>query len=210
MAILQIPITKAGRSIEVETTSIPDEMYTLALAEGLKILLNAKMSKITVAKLEGEALEAARSAAYDKAQENFTALMAGKLSKGRKTTAKAGISREVQTEALRLAKAIVKDEIRAAGMRPSMVAASEITAYAKTVLENDTSLYETAKANLAARSDIKPKVTLSFKEDPKLVAKAEKAAEEKKAAKKGTISAKQAGMVKPRAKPGRESHPTAH
>ena len=39
MAILKIPVTKAGnRQIEIDTASIPDEMYNLAVEEGLKIL----------------------------------------------------------------------------------------------------------------------------------------------------------------------------
>ena len=59
MAILRIPVTKAGnKAIEVNTdTDIPDAMYQLALEEGLKVLLNKGMSKISTKGLEGEALD---------------------------------------------------------------------------------------------------------------------------------------------------------
>lgn len=211
MAIVQVPISKSGgRKVSVDTKDLPDEIYSLALYEGLKVFLNARMSKITTAKLEGEALAEAHEAAFAKAEENLGMLLAGKATKAeRGSTAKAdGVSREVMTEALRLAKAIVKDEIRNAGLRPSMVPAAEITAYAKQVLEADASLIDKAKETIAARAGVKPKLQLNFAEDPKLVAKAEKAKAEKKAA-SGTISAKQAGRVVPRRsgpKPGRETH----
>lgn len=211
MAILQIPISKSGgKKISVDTSSLPDEIYSLAVYEGLKVFLNARMSKITTAKLDGEALAEAHTAAYAKAEENLGMLLAGKATKAeRGSAAKAdGVSREVMTEALRLAKAIVKDEIRAAKLRPSMVPAAEITAYAKQVLEADPSLIEKAKETIAARAGVKPKLKLNFAEDPKLVAKAEKAKAEKKTA-SGTLSATQAGRVVPRRggpKPGRESH----
>ena len=85
MAILRIPVTKAGnKPIEVDTdTDLPDAMYQLALEEGLKILLNKGMSKIATKGLKGDDLEGAKTAAYAKAVENFTALKEGKIRKGR-------------------------------------------------------------------------------------------------------------------------------
>lgn len=208
MAIVNIPISKAGgKKIAIDSSALPDAIYSTALYEGLKVLMNARMSKITTAKLEGEALDAAHAAAWAKAEENLTMLLSGKATKVERgaSTKAAGISREVQTEAMRLAKAIVKDEIRAAKLRPSMVPAAEITAYAKQFLEADPSIYEKAKENIANRAGIKPKVQLNFTEDPKLVAAAEKAKAERKTERQ--LSAKQAGKVVPRrAKPGRESH----
>lgn len=205
---VQIKISKAAQSIPVDIDKLPQEIFNLAVMEGLQVLLNAKMSKITTAKLEGEALASARAAALAKAQENLAELYDGKATKRARAAAKAdGVSREVMTEAMRLARAIVKDELRANNIRPSLVAASEITAAAKQVIEATPSIIEQARANLEGRTHIKPSVTLALKEDPKLV----KAADEKKAAAKAErqLSAKQAGKVAPRRsapKPGKESH----
>jgi hypothetical protein len=198
MAILNIPVTKAGKPIAVDTdTDLPDSMYTLALQEGLKVLLNKGMSKITTAKLEGAELEAAKEAAYAKGLENFEAVKAGKVKSGRaaKTTADGKkVTGIVMTEARRLAKEVVKNEIKAAGMKISHVEASEITKAANALIEADPSFIEQATANIEARAAVKSKVDISalIHESPKLV----QAAEARKA--KAPLSAKQAGKAAPR------------
>jgi hypothetical protein len=208
MTVLNIPITKAGnRKIEVDTTSIPEEMYLLALEEGLKVLLNKKMSKITTAKLEGDDLAKAQEAAFTQGTANYNDLMAGKLRKGRAgpTTADGKkVPGVVMTEARRLAKEVVKNEIRAAGMKISHVEASEITKAANALIEADPSFIASATANIEARAQVKPSVDIKslIHESPKLV----KAAEEAKAARKTQLSAKQAGKVAPR----KGSAPTAN
>lgn len=200
MAILQIPITKAGnKPIPVETDTLGDAMVELIYREGLKVLLNAKMSKVSVAKLVGKDLEDAQAAAYEIGMKNFAALEAGTIVKGRTAAAKSGVPAEVRTEAMRLARAIVKDEARNAGLRPSLIPASEITAAAKQVLEDNPDLFAKAQENIDNRKSVTPKISLGgLKEDAKLV----KAADEKKAAaaaaRKSTLSAKQAGKVAPR------------
>jgi hypothetical protein len=202
MAILRIPITKAGnKPIEVDTdTDIPDAMYQLALEEGLKILLNKGMSKIATKGLEGDDLEGAKAAAFAKAEENFASLKEGKIKKGRATaTDKNGgkVSGVVMTEARRLAKEVVKNEIRAAGMKISHVEASEITKAANALIAADPSFIETATANIEARAAKKVSgvdIASLIHESPKLV----QAAEARKAASKTTLSAKQAGKAAPR------------
>lgn len=201
MAILRIPVTKAGnKPIEVDTdTDIPDAMYQLALEEGLKILLNKGMSKITTKGLEGDELTNAKDAAYAKGVENFEALKAGKIKKGRAgATSKDGtkVPGVVMTEARRLAKEVVKNEIRAAGMKISHVEASEITKAANALIAADPSFIETATANIEARAVKKISVDISslIHESPKLVA----ATEARKAAGKAVLSKTQAGKAAPR------------
>lgn len=205
MTIFAVPITKAGnKTIDIESDTLSDAMHKLIFQEGLKVVLNkgAGMSKVTVAKLEGEALEKARAAAYAIGEKQAEALRAGTLKVGRQTKAK-GVSGAVMTEARRLAKAVVKDMIRDAGMKISHVPAKEITEAANKLIEQDKAFIEQATANLAAR-EAQPKPTLDIKslisESPKLVAAA--ATKKAKDKKDAPLSAKQAGQTAPRAKGG--------
>lgn len=196
MAILSIPVTKGKASVEINTNTIPEGMYAAALAAGLKVLINGGASKIT--KEAYPDAEEMKTAAMAKAQERVEAINAGTLKIPGTKAAKSGVSGAVMTEAMRLARNLVKDTIKKAGHKISHYEASEITKAAKALLADDPSLIETAKANLDARSEIKVgiKITDIIKESPALVAKAEA----KKAEKKTTLSAKQAGKVQPHAK----------
>lgn len=201
MAILSIPVTKGKATVDIDTDGIPQDVYEYALAEGLKVLVNRGMSKITTKGLEGAELDKAKAAAMAKAQENVEAIKAGKVRKtgGAKKT---GVSGAVNTEAMRLARNLIKDEMKRVGIKLAHVSASEITAAAKEYLATDPSLIETAKANLEARQkvDVGAKINLKslLKEDPELVAKAE--ARKAKAKADAPLSAKQAGKFKARAK----------
>ena len=220
MAILQIPITKAGKGVTFsvdtdEINELPAEVFARIVEEGMKVLLNSRMSKLEApSKLEGAALESLKAKALELAEKNLSDLKAGKLVK-RSASAKAStVDRAVMTEALRLAKEVVKNEIRKAGEKPSHYAASQITAMAKEVLEADDSYLVTAKANIDSRTAIVvPKITIQ-KPDAKKVAKLEA----DKAAKKTQLSAKQAGLPgkgkvpprKPMTAAQAEGHHTAH
>lgn len=208
MASLQIPITKAGnKKIEVDTDVLPLEMYQLVVEEGLKVVLNKKMSKIMVKGLADEKLAEAQQAAMDIATKNLADLMEGKVRRGR-AAAGTKVAGVVMTEARRLAKEIVKNEIRAAGIKVSHVEASEITKLANQLIEADPSLIETAKANIEARKETKVSINIAslVHVSPKLVAKAEA----EKEAKKSTLSKTQAGKVAPRkAKAGATATATA-
>ena len=208
MATLNIPITKAGKNVtfEVDTDVFNTLMETntaLALelvAEGFKAILNKRMTTgfDAPSKLEGKALEEQKAAALSKAQQNLDDFIAGKLS-SRKASGKAkGVERAVMTEAMNLARSVVKDRIRKAGKRPSLVATKDITAAAKKLVEADESFIETAKATIAERAKVQTEVDLDdfIKEDATLVAKADKA----KAERKSQLSAKQAGKPASRAK----------
>lgn len=207
MATLNIPITKAGKGVNFELdTDVFNQLMTdnpeLALevvAEGFKTILNKRMTTgfDAPSKLEGKALEDQKAAALAKAQQNLDDFVAGKLST-RKAGGKAkGVERAVMTEAMNVAKAVVRDRIRKAGKRPSLVAAKDITAAAKRLVEADESFIENAKATIAERAKVQTSVNLDdlIKEDATLVAKADKA----KAERKAQLSAKQAGKPSKRA-----------
>ena len=95
-----------------------------------------------------------------------------------------------------LAKEVVKNEIRAAGMKISHVEASEITKAANALIAADPAFIETATANIEARAAQKVNVDISslIHESPKLV----QAAEARKAASKAVLSKTQAGKAAPR------------
>lgn len=202
--IFRIPIIKSkGDFVEVNAYAVPDTMMDLIFAEGLKALVNAKMSKITTAKLEGEALEKAKADARAIAETNVAAILAGTFTKGRpsaNTTADGTkIPAEVVAEARRLARNAIKDAMRAANIKISHVPVKEITSSANELIQKDPRYYEMAAANIAKRKEQPLPVDIAsmVKVDPKLVAKAEA----EKAERKAQLSAKQAGKVAKRAAP---------
>lgn len=196
--IMSIAVTKSGNSVDVDTSKLPDDVYREALLQGLKVLINRGMSKVTKEALPDDA---ARKAEADHlAGVNVEKLYSGdvKLTGAKAKSAKA--SGAVMTEARRLAKNLVKDAMKANGIKISHVAASEITKAANALLEADPSIIDTATKNLADRekTPVAIDITKLIHTDPALVAKAEA----KKAADKANrpLSAKQAGKVAPRKK----------
>lgn len=196
---VNVPITKGKSTITVNLDAVPDDVYAEIVLQGLKVLLNRGMSKVTKETYPNADEMKAKAMEVAAAQLEMVNTSKIKFTGGKK---KSGATGAVMTEARRLAKALVKDELKRAGIKISHVEASEITKAANLYLESEkgSDLIAQAKQNLADRE----KVTLGdvfniadiVKEDPKLVAKAEA----KKAAGKGTLSAKQAGKVKTRAK----------
>lgn len=195
-------------SVEVQVGNLPDDVYKMVMAEGLKAIINAVgMSKILpgVTKLEGKAKEERIAAIMNQANANVKSLYDGTIKKGGK---KAKTSGAVATEAMRLAKMLVKDHIRNSGQKIGAYSAKEITEAAKKVLEGNPRLVQQAEANLAERAaeakttgglDLtalfgakasSDEVKAKPKTPPKPKAKGEK-----------VLSAKQAGMVAPRQKP---------
>lgn len=193
--ILVIPVTKSKGSIEVDTSKLPDDVYREVLIQGLKVLANRGMSKITKASTKDEA--ELKALAQAQAEKNHEAMLAGKIKFSAGTKAKKA-SGKVMTEAMRLARGIVKDEIKRSGGKVSHYEASEITKAAKAYLEADPAILAQAEKNLAEREAIPTPATINLadliKASPKLVA----AAEAKKANK--PLSAKQAGMTSKRSK----------
>lgn len=196
--IVNVPITKGKTTLAVDVNSIPDDVFTEIVLQGLKVLMNRGTSKVNASsytkpdELKAKALEVAE------AQLELIMTSKIKFTGGKK---KSGTTGAVMTEARRLAKALVKDELKRAGIKISHVEASQITAAANAYLETEKgqALIEQAKDNLAQREkvslgdtgfDIKSMVH----ENPALVAKAEARKKDK------PLSAKQAGMVSKKAK----------
>jgi hypothetical protein len=194
---VEIAVTKAKAAItftKEEIDALPDEVFSEIVKLGLKEMVNRGMSKIGAAKgLEGEALQKYEASAMEIAKANVEKIKSGEILKGRKSGS-LKVSGAVKTEAMRLARNLVKDELKKAGLKISHYPASEITNAAKALLEVTPEIIAQAEANLASRAQAPAKidVTKLVKESPDLVAKAEKA----KAERKTQLSAKQAGLPK--------------
>ncbi len=201
-------------SVEVKVGELPDDIYKMVMAEGLKAIVNSVgMSKLLpgITKLEGTDKEKAVAAVLARAQETVEDLYKGTVKKGGR---KAKTSGAVQTEAMRLAKMLVKDHIRNSGQKIGAYSAKEITEAAKKVLEGNPRLLVQAQANLDERGAEAKKtggldLTALFgaKASSDEVKAKPKTPPKPKAKGDKTLSAKQAGMVAPRQKP---STATAH
>lgn len=206
-SLISIALKNGAGSVDVDTSQLPDAVYREALMQGLKVLAERAMSKITK---EAYPDEAQRKAAIKaKAEANVSDMYAGRT----KITGEAKVKKAsgaVMTEAMRLARNLVKDAMKANKIKISHVKASEITTAAKALLESDASILATAEANLKAReaTPIKIDIAKLIHTDPELVRKDA----EKKAAEKASkpMSAKQAGKVAPRAKGSKPTHGAAH
>jgi len=194
-SILTIPVTKSKGSVEIDTSTLPDDVYREVLIQGLKVLANRGMSKITKASTKDEA--ELKTLAQEQAEKNVEAMKAGKIKFSAGVKAKKA-SGKVMTEAMRLARGIVKDEIKRSGGKVSHYEASEITKAAKAYLEADPAILAQAEKNLAEREALPLPTTINLSElikaSPKLIAAAEAKKKDK------PLSAKQAGMTAKRKK----------
>lgn len=209
---IEVLITKSKKALGVMVSSLSDEMFAEVIYRGLSDILNSGMSKITTKDLEGAELTKAQDAAFAKAEDNLKTLMDGKVKhKGQRGSAKTSKhSREVTTEAMRLARDVIKDQIRADGGKPSHYKASDVSKWAKELLEADPSYYDMATASIESRKQKPIGISLKgLKPDDALVAKDKARASKAKPKAAGQLSAKQAGKVAPpRQKPGTSA--TAH
>lgn len=204
--IVTVALKNAAGDIEVDTAKLPDDVYREALMQGLKVIAERGMSKLTKEAYPDETER--KSAIKAKAEANVQDMYEGKV----KITGAAKVKKAsgaVMTEAMRLARNLVKDAMKANKIKISTVKASEITKAAKMLIEADASIVATAEENLKQReaTPIKIDIASLIKADPALVAKAEAKAAEAKANK--PLSAKQAGKVAPRAK-GSKPQPQAN
>ncbi len=195
--VITIALKNGAGTVDVDAKQLPDDVYREALMQGLKVLAERAMSKITK---EAYPDEAQRKAAIKaKAEANVQEMYDGKTRITGQAKAKKA-SGAVMTEAMRLARNLIKDAMKANKIKISHVKASEITSAAKALLESDPSILATAEENLKAREATPAKIDIKalIKTDPALVAKDEAKRAEAKA--KKPLSAKQAGKVAPRAK----------
>jgi predicted DNA-binding protein len=194
MANLEIAITKAkGKAFVIDkarVNALLDNPRILeeAVTVYLGVMLNLGMSKLPATKeLTGEALEAAQAKAMEVAEANFAAIEDGsKIGKrSGKAKSKAKEDQKVINEALRLCREVVRDRLKAAGIRLNTRKASEITEAAKRYFAEREDFYiAKAKTNLAEReAEVEANGDAEFvdailpKADPKKLAKlqAEKA-----------------------------------
>lgn len=209
--IISVPVIKGKGTIDIDTSMLPDDVYREALLQGLKVLANRGTSKVTKTTYPKE--DELKAKAMEVAEAQRQAMYDGKIKlTGGSSKASGKVTGAVKTEAMRLARNLVKDELKRQKIKISHVAASDITAAAKALLEQDDSLIEQAKANLAEREKVpvseKINVAALVKVDPKKVAASEAKAAKAKAEKGEGLSAKQAGMVAKRAKG--EARATTH
>lgn len=214
MAVVQVPVTKSKAFVEIDTDKLPQDVYEAALLEGLKALANKGMSKITLKGLEGEELSKAHAAAQAKAEENAAAMLDGSIKlPGRK--AKSKLPGEVMTEARRLAKNLLKDEMKKAGIKVSHVPAKEITQAVKDLLASDMgkSILDQAQKNIDARKaapEAAGTISLASLLPDFDTLKQKGAESDAKAKERGKqLSAKQAGMTT-KHKPKAQAAQTAH
>lgn len=190
MANLDIVISKAKKTISVDTSLLSDEMYETIVKLGLKAALNLGMSKVTAKDIPDEAERVAEAMAV--AAKRLEGIYAGtlKLPGAGKVKKASGV---VMTEARRLAKALIKDAIKASGGKIAHYEPKEITEAANALLSGDQGkeILAQAEANIAERSKMPVGLDIGslLKPSEKKVQQAEAAK-----AKKG-LSAKQAGMT---------------
>ncbi len=201
--MLEIPVVKAKGSVQINLRELPDDVYQEALLQGLKVIVNRGTSKITKTTYPNE--DELKAAALKKAEEQVTLCLTSKIKFTGKKAKK--VSGAVNTEAMKIARQMVKDAIKSGQLgeskRVSHYAASEITKAAKALIEVDPSIIQLAEEEIARREE-KGKTATGMLDigklisvDPKLVA----AASAKKAkGKDKPLSAKQAGMTAKRSK----------
>lgn len=216
-------IKKAMAKLEIDPERIPQEMFSEIFKRGMEEVINLKTSKLKLSPKALKELDAGTEAdkklareqkalAMAQAERNLEDIYAGTFKIGRPSGATdasgAKLSREVQTEAMRVARAKVKDALREAKVTLSHVPAGKITEAAKKILEANPEIIEEAKATVAAKTKVPVKlvgIDIEGMASPDLAAKvtarnAKRKAEGAAAADK-VLSAAQAPKVKPRPQP---------
>jgi hypothetical protein len=191
-----VDIIKAKDDLELVLDQLPVDVYKACLKLGARQLMNSGMSKITKKEC-GDDLEVMKAKAMAKARDNLEAMYNGtiKLPNSAKTK-KIKVPAEVLTEARRMAKAMVKDELKRNGIKLKYVAAKDITYAANQYLESEAGreLIPQAQEAIDARKSKKARPSVAnIHLDQKLVqADKDKAAQAKEQA---TEAESQAGRV---------------
>ncbi len=206
---VNIPITKAGKGVVVpfdldEVMEWPAETVRELLFQGLKNVVNRGQSKESSAKdMEGAELQAHTERVLEIVNKQIELCKEGKIriSGGK---AKKASSSAVRTEAMRNARALVKDALKRAGEKVSHYPPKEITKAAELLLEGEDGpeLMKQAEEAVNARQKkaAEAKIDLSaIHVDPELVKKAEakkkkpKAGEEAQAGIAAAVAASKKG-----------------
>ena len=221
--IVTIQISKGGIKFDAtcDFDRLPLEVYQDFLVRGYKdwVSTNGMSKMVGGSKLEGAELEKFTKdilAIRDRNNEIAYGIPdpAGgpsklhpdykRLGQGRGAAKVTGAEKQ---EALIVAKKIVKDSLKRAKKKIGDYKPSVISALAKELLEQQPQIYDTARANLAARAKVAEGIQLDVSRisaDPERVQKNAANAEKRKKGKTGgPISKTQAGLVAPaRPRPG--------
>src|ERR1700732_2436847 len=219
---LRIPITKGAGEIVVNLADpeqggdLTAEVYREALIQGLKVILNRGMTKITkeaYTTKDGVLDEAKMHAdAMKKAMETLGDMRTNEIRFTGEAKASKKVAGEVMTAARQIARNYIKAGLKADGKKISHIPAKEITRAANELIaENPEIVAEAQKlvderkasAKEGGKINLK-KFTSSLVADPKKVAADEREKKEKKA----KLSAAKAGKVTVKAKPKAEAHAT--
>jgi len=211
---LKVKLKGGVGEVEVDASKIVDmDIYQYIFQVGLETIINkVGMSKIAtgITKAEGEDKVKRTAEIVEQAQRTVQAMYDGNLKGAKASSKRTGAT---QTEAMRLAKALVKDTLRSNGYKISAFDAKELTAFAKEVLAGNPDLYKRAEENLKARAELPIKGLdvksmlgdkagdETLKAKPKVPPKAKS-----KADAAGVLSAAQAGKVQTRQKPSATTH----
>jgi len=192
---LKIPVVKGKSYLEVDTAELPIHVYREALVQGLKVLLNRGQTQITKAAYpEAEDLKAK---AMETAEQTLENMYAGKIRIMGSSAKSDKVPREVMTEARRIARNLVKEELKRSGVKVSYVESSEITKAANALLAADPDIIKQAEEEVEKRASKKVKIDIA---SIPISQKKVKAAEARKQDK--TLSAAKAGKVQTRGRPG--------
>lgn len=191
MAILDVPVKKAGAVLQFDTDKLKGEdmndVRVHIYMHGLIPLVNARQSNVPTptaqAKMKPEEVEGHKAEAMKRALENINALYEGKIKATKGAKASKG-DKLVEAEALRMAREQVRDAIKKDKDRKiSHYKASEITVIARELLAASPELMDEAREALAKRTakPVSADLLAKLVADPTLVAKdAEKKAATKK------------------------------
>lgn len=198
MPTFVIKIPKAGANVSVDWDALPDNVKLHVIEQGLGKLLNAATTKITAALVPDEAERKAQ--ALSLANKRLDGLNAGKVT-SRASSKDGKVSGVVMTEARRLAKNIIKAQIKAAGEKISHYEAKAITEAANAYLSEHPELIESANASIEASKALAATAGVNVQAIPVSQEKVKKSAE-KLAKARAETAAKNAG------KPGSQKSAT--
>src|SRR5262249_10747652 len=132
-------------------------LYQAALRIGFQQMANRGMTKgYSTTGLEGKALEEMREKIRAKVQENIQSIYDDKVRVAGSKRAKSGVSRAVNTEAVRMAKEIIKVLLRKQKVKLSSIKSGNMTKAAQAYLDQHPEIMEQAKANVEAREKAAP------------------------------------------------------
>lgn len=193
--VLRIPVVKGKTYLELIPDEMPIHVYTEALVLGFKQILNRGQTKVTKeAYPEPEALKAK---AMEIAEATLENMYAGKIRVAGGSAKSDKVPREIMTEARRIARNLVKEELKRSGVKVSYIESSEITKAANALLASDPDILVQAEEEVEKRASKKVKIDIST---IPVSEKKVKAAEARKADK--TLSAAKTAKVATRARPG--------